>query len=107
MIELEQLSEHQRGLASVRPARDGQVARIGGPAGVALAGIPDAIDAYQEFRDGKTAEGLTSVAKGTVRVGFAAAGAALGTAFIPIPGVGSVVGAVVGGLVGDWVASRL
>ena len=82
----------------------GKVARIGGPAGAVLAGIPDGISAYKNFSHGDTAEGWKSVGRATVKVGFTAAGAALGSAFIPIPGVGTVVGAVVGGFAGDWVA---
>ena len=49
------------------------------------------------------AEGWKAVGRGAVRVGFTAAGAALGS-LIPIPGVGTVAGAVAGGFVGDLVA---
>jgi hypothetical protein len=78
-----------------------KVGRIGGPAGALLAGIPDGIDAYKAFQNGDSADGWRSVGHGAVRVAGTAIGAALGQAFIPIPGVGAAVGAVAGGFVGD------
>lgn len=49
---------------------------------------------------------MESVGKAAVRVGFTAAGAALGS-LIPIPGVGTVVGAVAGGFCGDFIANLI
>jgi hypothetical protein len=82
----------------------GKVARIGGPAGALVAGIPDGIDAFKAFRSGDTADGWKAVGRGAVRVGCTAAGAVVGQALIPIPGVGAAVGAVAGGFVGDLFA---
>jgi len=82
----------------------GKIGRVGGPAGAVLAGIPDGINAVNDFRHGNTGQGLKDVAKGALRVGFTALGAAAGS-LIPIPGVGTVAGAVVGGLAGDFFAS--
>jgi LysM domain len=82
----------------------GQVGRIGGPAGALVAGIPDGIDAYKAFQQEDTAGGWKAVGHGAVRVAGTAVGAALGQAFIPIPGVGAAVGAVAGGFVGDLVS---
>ena len=92
-------------LAKVAPAAGvlGKVARVGGPAGALLAGIPDGIDAYKNFKAGNTAEGWKATGRAAVKVGFTAAGAALGS-LIPVPGVGTVAGAVAGGFVGDMVA---
>jgi hypothetical protein len=81
----------------------GKVARVGGPAGALIAGIPDGVEAVKDFEHGNTSEGLKSVGRAAVRVGFTAAGAALGS-LIPIPGVGTALGAVAGGFVGDLVA---
>jgi hypothetical protein len=78
--------------------------RIGGPAGALLAGIPDGIDAYKAFENGDAADAWRAVGHGAVRVAGTAVGAALGQAFIPIPGVGAAVGAVAGGFVGDLVS---
>lgn len=36
-----------------------------------------------------------------------AAGAAVGQALIPIPGVGAAIGGVAGGFVGDWVGGKV
>ena len=81
----------------------GKVARVGGPAGALIAGIPDGIEAVKDFQHGDTTDGLKSIGRAAVRVGFTAAGAALGS-LIPIPGVGTALGAVAGGFVGDLVA---
>ena len=82
----------------------GKLARVGGPAGALIAGVPDAINAYKSFRGGDSANGWRSVAKAGVRIGCAAAGAA---AFSFIPVVGTVAGAVAGGIVGDWLAGLI
>lgn len=82
----------------------GKVGRVGGLAGAVIAGVPDAINAVNDFRRGDTSHGMKDVAKGALRVGFMAAGAAAGS-LIPIPGVGTVAGAVAGGFVGDFFAS--
>jgi len=79
----------------------GKVARIGGPAGALVAGIPDGISAVNDFRHGDTAGGLKSVGKAAIRVGCTAIGATLGSALGPL---GTVGGAVVGGFVGDFFA---
>jgi hypothetical protein len=81
-----------------------KVARIGGPAGALVAGIPDGIDAFKAFQKGDTADGWKAVGRGAVRVAGTAVGAVVGQALIPIPGVGAAVGAVAGGFVGDLVA---
>ena len=81
-----------------------KVARIGGPAGALVAGIPDGIDAFKAFQKGDTADGWRAVGHGAVRVAGTAVGAVVGQALIPIPGVGAAVGAVAGGFVGDLVA---
>jgi LysM domain len=81
-----------------------KVARIGGPAGALVAGIPDGIDAFKAFQNGDTADGWKAVGRGAVRVAGTAVGAVVGQALIPIPGVGAAVGAVAGGFVGDLVA---
>jgi hypothetical protein len=78
-----------------------RVARIGGPAGALVAGIPDGISAVNDFRHGDTAGGLKSVGKAAIRVGCTAIGATLGSALGPL---GTVGGAVVGGFVGDFFA---
>lgn len=83
----------------------GKVARISGPAGVLLAGVADAVDAYREFQAGETAKGWRSIAKGGIRIAFTALGTALGT--LAGPGPGNVIGAVAGGIVGDKVAGLL
>ena len=80
----------------------GKVARVGGPAGALLAGVPDGIKAYQEFKQGNTTEGWKSVGRGAVRVGATAIGAAIGSLGGPL---GTVAGAVVGGFIGDKLAS--
>jgi hypothetical protein len=83
----------------------GKVARIGGPAGALLAGIPDAVEAVRAFKNGRKADGLKAVCRGAVRVGCTAVGAVAGQALMPfLPGVGAAIGAVAGGLVGDLVA---
>jgi phage tail tape-measure protein len=81
-----------------------KVARIGGPAGALVAGIPDGIDAFKAFQKGDTADGWRAVGHGAARVAGTAVGAVVGQALIPIPGVGAAVGAVAGGFVGDLVA---
>jgi hypothetical protein len=81
-----------------------KVARIGGPAGALVAGIPDGIDAYKAFQKGDTTDGWKAVGRGAVRVAGTAVGAVVGQALIPIPGVGAAVGAVAGGFVGDLFA---
>jgi hypothetical protein len=79
----------------------GKVARVGGPAGALVAGIPDAVSAVNDFRHGDTAAGWKSIGKGAIRVGCTAIGATLGSALGPL---GTVGGAVVGGFVGDFFA---
>jgi hypothetical protein len=79
----------------------GKLARVGGPAGALIAGVPDAVSAYKSFRGGDHANGWKSVAKAGVRIGCTAAGAAA-LSFIPV--VGTVAGAVAGGIVGDVLA---
>ncbi len=81
-----------------------KVARIGGPAGALVAGIPDGIDAFKAFQKGDTTDGWKAVGRGAVRVAGTAVGAVVGQALIPIPGVGAAVGAVAGGFVGDLFA---
>jgi hypothetical protein len=105
------------------PARAvSRVLRIGGPAGVVLAGAPDAWNASRAFwHDGMgSRQGWQSVGKGAVRVTLTAAGAAagmsaaawigglIGTAFLPGLGtaVGAIAGSVVGGLAADLINSR-
>jgi len=80
----------------------GKLARVGGPAGALLAGVPDGIKAYQNFKQGNTTEGWKSVGRGAVRVGATALGAAIGSVGGPL---GTVAGAVVGGFIGDKLAS--
>jgi len=80
----------------------GKVARVGGPAGALLAGVPDGIKAYQNFKQGNTTEGWKSVGRGAVRVGATALGAAIGSLGGPL---GTVAGAVVGGFIGDRIAN--
>jgi hypothetical protein len=82
----------------------GKVGRIGGPVGALLAGVPDGISAYKSFTHGHVGDGFKSVARGAIRVGFTAVGAAIGQAVCPIPVVGAVLGGVVGGAVGDFFA---
>jgi hypothetical protein len=83
----------------------GKVARIGGPAGALLAGVPDAVEAVRAFKNGRKADGWKAVGRGAVRVGCTAVGAVAGQALMPfLPGVGAAIGAVAGGLVGDLVA---
>jgi hypothetical protein len=90
-------------LSKVAPvaATLGKVARVGGPAGALLAGVPDGIRAYQNFKQGNTTEGWKSVARGGVRVICTGVGAVLGSAGGPL---GTVAGAVIGGFVGDQLA---
>jgi hypothetical protein len=80
--------------------------RLAGPAGAAIAAVPDVIFAVNSFAHGKVGAGLTSLADGAIRAGTTVAGAAIGQALIPIPGVGAAVGAVVGGFVGDEIVGH-
>ncbi len=79
-----------------------KVARVGGPVGVLLAGVPDGISAAKSFSNGNTTEGWKSVGRAAVKVGCTGVGAAIGSAILP--GFGTVAGAVVGGFAGDLLA---
>jgi hypothetical protein len=82
-----------------------KVARVAGPVGIAIAAAPDAISAVHSFSQGHIASGFKSLAKGAICTGTTVAGAAVGQALIPIPGVGAAGGAVVGGAIGDAICS--
>jgi hypothetical protein len=81
-------------------------ARVAGPVGAAIAAAPDVISAVNSFAHGKVGAGFTSLADGTIRAGATVAGAAIGQALIPIPGVGAAVGSIVGGIVGDAIVAH-
>jgi hypothetical protein len=81
-------------------------ARVAGPVGAAIAAAPDVISAVNSFAHGHVAAGFTSLADGAIRAGATVAGAAVGQALIPIPGVGAAIGGVVGGAAGDFIVGH-
>ena len=56
---------------------------------------------------GEDRKGFSEISGGLGGTGGAALGAALGTAFIPIPGVGTLVGSAIGGLAGSKLGSKI
>lgn len=56
---------------------------------------------------GEDRKGFSEIAGGLGGTGVAALGAALGTAFIPIPGVGTLVGSAIGGWAGSKLGSKI
>jgi hypothetical protein len=81
-------------------------ARVAGPVGAAIAAAPDVISAVNSFVHGKVAAGFTSLADGAIRAGATVAGAAIGQALIPIPGVGAAIGGIAGGFIGDEIVGH-
>lgn len=69
--------------------------------GIGLEAVSSGVEAYEHFKKGETKEGYGSVGSGLGSIGGGLAGAAIGTALIPIPGLGTIIGGSLGSFVGD------